>query len=98
MSHAIAAAADLNAPPVTKMLAEFVTSNPSQGWTPEVDHEAHRTFLNWLGCAIGAANHESVESSLAAIREFQPAPQASILGRKDKVDMGGAALINGISS
>ena len=98
MSHAIAAAADLNAPPVTKILAEFVTSHPSQGWTPEVDHEAHRTFLNWLGCAIGAANHESVESSLAAIREFQPAPQASILGRKDKVDMGGAALINGISS
>ena len=85
MSHAIAAAADLNAPPVTKILAEFVTSHPSQGWTAEVDHEAHRTFLNWLGCAIGAANHESVESSLAAIREFQPAPQASILGRKDRV-------------
>ena len=98
MSQAIAAAADLNAPPVTKILAEFVSSHPSQGWTPEVDHEAHRTFLNWLGCAIGAANHESVESSLAAIREFQPAAQASILGRKDKVDMGGAALINGISS
>ena len=98
MSHAIAAAADLNAPPVTKILAQFVTSHPSQGWTSEVDHEAHRTFLNWLGCAIGAANHESVDSSLAAIREFQPAPQASILGRKDKVDMGGAALINGISS
>uniref|UniRef100_B1XVR9 MmgE/PrpD family protein n=1 Tax=Polynucleobacter necessarius subsp. necessarius (strain STIR1) TaxID=452638 RepID=B1XVR9_POLNS len=98
MSHAIAAAADLNAPPVTKILAEFVNSHPSKGWTPEVEHEAHRTFLNWLGCAIGAANHESVESSLAAIREFQPAPQASILGRKDKVDMGGAALINGISS
>ena len=98
MSQAIQAAADLNAPPVTKILAEFVTSHPSQGWTPDVDHEAHRTFLNWVGCAIGAARHESVESSLAAIREFQPAAQASILGRKDRVDMGGAALINGISS
>ena len=98
MSQTIALAADMNAPPVTKILAEFVSSHPSQGWTPEVDHEAHRTFLNWLGCAIGAANHESVESSLSAIREFQPVSQASILGRKDKVDMGGAALINGISS
>jgi 2-methylcitrate dehydratase PrpD len=98
MSQVIATAADVNAPPVTKILAEFVTSHPSQGWTAEVDHEAHRTFLNWLGCAIGASQHESVESSLAAIREFQPAPQASILGRKDRVDMGGAALINGISS
>jgi len=98
MSHTIAVAADLNAPPVTKILAEFVSSHPSNGWTAEVEHEAHRTFLNWMGCAIGAANHESVESSLGAIQEFQPAPQASILGRKDKVDMGGAALINGISS
>ena len=34
MSHAIAAAADLNAPPVTKILVEFVTSHPSQVWTP----------------------------------------------------------------
>ena len=72
----LASPVTLNAPPVTKILAEFVTSHASQGWSPEVDHEAHRTFLNWLGCAVGAANHESVDSSLAAIREFQPAPQA----------------------
>ena len=98
MSQNIQAAADLNAPPVTKILAKYVTDHPSKGWSPEVDHEAHRTFLNWLGCAIGAANHESVASSLAAIQEFQPTSQASILGRKERVDMGGAALINGISS
>ena len=98
MSQVIAAAADLNAPPVTKTLAEFVSTHPSQGWSAEVEHEAHRTFLNWLGCAIGAAHHKSVTSSLAAVQEFQPAQQASILGRKERVDMGGAALINGISS
>ena len=98
MSQNIQAAADLNAPHVTKILAKYVTDHPSKGWSPEVDHEAHRTFLNWLGCAIGAANHESVASSLAAIQEFQPTSQASILGRKERVDMGGAALINGISS
>ena len=77
MSQVIAAAADLNAPPVTKTLADFVSTHPSQGWSAEVEHEAHRTFLNWLGCAIGAAQHESVTSSLAAVQEFQPAPQAS---------------------
>ena len=98
MSNAIQVKADFNAPPVTKILAEFVATHPSKGWSNTVDHEAHRTFLNWVGCAIGAAKHESVESSLGAIREFQPTPQASILGRTDRVDMGGAALINGISS
>ena len=47
--------ADHNAPAITRQLAEFVANHPSKGWSDAVEHEAHRTFLNWLGCAIGAA-------------------------------------------
>jgi 2-methylcitrate dehydratase PrpD len=90
--------ADHNAPPVTKTLAKLVATHPSRGWSDAVDHEAHRTFLNWAGCAVGAAKHESVESALGAVNMLKPAPQSSILGRNEKVDMTGAALINGISS
>ena len=90
--------ADHNAPPITQILAKFISSHPSKGWDDSVDHEAHRTFMNWLGCAVGAARHESVEATLAAVQEFDSAPQASILGRSEKVDMANAALINGISS
>jgi len=90
--------ADHHAPPITRMLAQFVASHPSRGWSDEVDHAAHRTFLNWLGCAVGAANHESVHAALAAVEMLEPAGQASILGRSEKVDMASAALINGISS
>ena len=90
--------ADHHAPPITRSLAQFVASHPSRGWSDEVDHAAHRTFLNWMGCAVGAAKHESVLAALAAVRMLEPAPQASILGRSEKVDMASAALINGISS
>ncbi|NBT77192.1 MAG: MmgE/PrpD family protein [Betaproteobacteria bacterium] len=90
--------ADHHAPPITRLLAEFVATYPSRGWSDEVDHAAHRTFLNWLGCAVGAANHESAQAALAAVQMLEPAPQASILGRSEKVDMASAALINGISS
>ena len=69
--------ADHDAPPVTRILAEFVASHPSRGWSDAVDHEAHRTFLNWLGCAVGAARHEAVEAALAAVQVLQPAPQAT---------------------
>ena len=48
-------AADHNAPPVTQILAKFVATHPSRGWSDAVEHEAHRTFLNWVGCAVGAA-------------------------------------------
>jgi len=91
-------AADHHAPPVTRILAEHVANHPSRGWSDAVDHEAHRTFFNWLGCGVGAARHEAVEAALAAVRMLEPAPQASILGRSEKVDMASAAMLNGISS
>jgi 2-methylcitrate dehydratase PrpD len=90
--------ADPNAPPVTRQLAEFVAGHPSRGWSDAVDREAHRTFLNWLGCAVGAARHEAADAALAAVAMLQPAPQAAVLGRRERVDMASAALVNGIAS
>ena len=90
--------ADFDAPPVTRTLARFVATHPSRGWNDEVEREAHRTLLNWVGCAVGAARHESVQAALAAVAILQPAAQATVLGRSDKVDMASAALLNGISS
>jgi 2-methylcitrate dehydratase PrpD len=90
--------ADHNAPPVTQTLARFVATHPSRGWSDAVDHEAHRTFMNWLGCAVGAAHHEAAEAALAAVQVLEPAPQATLAGRKERVDIASAALINGISS
>ncbi len=90
--------ADANAPPITQILANFVANHPSRGWSDAVDHEAHRTFVNWLGCAVGAAHHEAADAALAAVQMLQPAAQASVLGRSERVDMASAALINGITS
>ena len=90
--------ADHNAPNVTQILAQFVATHPSRGWSDAVDHEAHRTILNWLGCAVGAAQHDSADAAMAAVQVLQPAPQATVLGRSEKVDMASAALINGITS
>jgi 2-methylcitrate dehydratase PrpD len=91
-------AADHHAPPVTQLLAQFVATHPSRGWSDAVDHEAHRTFMNWVGCAVGAAHHETAQAALGAVQVLQPAAQATILGRRERVDVASAALINGISS
>ena len=90
--------ADHNAPPITELLANFVVNHPSRGWSDEVEEQAHRTFANWFGCAIGPSGHETIEAALAAVMELEPSKQASILGRSEKVDMANAALLNGISS
>ena len=98
MAQNIAVAADHNAPPITRILAQFASGHPSRGWNEAVEREAHRTLLNWVGCAIGAARHPTLEAALAAMQELAPAPQASVLGRHERVDMASAALLNGISS
>ncbi|MBG9390409.1 MmgE/PrpD family protein [Caenimonas aquaedulcis] len=98
MAHNTHVAADTNAPPVTSILAKFVSGHVSKGWTQAVEHEAHRTFYNWLGCAIGAARHEAADAALAAVAMFEPAQQATVLGRSERVDMASAALVNGITS
>ena len=90
--------ADAQAPAVTEQLARFVIEHPSRGWSAAVDAEAHRTFANWVGCAIGPSGHETVQAALQAVQALQPAPQAALLGRRERVDIASAALLNGISS
>jgi 2-methylcitrate dehydratase PrpD len=63
-----------------------------------VRKEAARTLLNWVGCAIGGSRTEAVENAIAGLTPFFGRAQASLLGRKERVDVLHAALLNGISS
>jgi 2-methylcitrate dehydratase PrpD len=90
--------AQSNAPAVTEQLARFVTNHPSHGWDDGVEAQALRTFMNWLGCAIGASRHATVDAALGAVNVLMPSQQAAVLGRSARVDIASAALINGISS
>ncbi len=98
MARNVTVKADPNAPGVTEMLARFVAEHPARGWSDAVDREAHRTFANWVGCAIGPSRQETMQAALAAVQVLSPAPQASLLGRREKVDIASAAMLNGISS
>ncbi|NBS73787.1 MAG: MmgE/PrpD family protein [Betaproteobacteria bacterium] len=88
----------MSSPPITQLLAQFVATHPSHSWDQTVEDQAHRTFANWAGCAIGPSNHETVTSALAAVKMLQPSPQATLIGRKERVDLANAAMLNGISS
>jgi 2-methylcitrate dehydratase PrpD len=90
--------ADHHAPPVTRLLADFVAHHPSRGWSDAVELEAHRTLVNWLGCAVGGSRHPATEAALGAMALLEPSAQASVLGRHERIDMAGAALVNGIAS
>jgi 2-methylcitrate dehydratase PrpD len=83
---------------VTRTLARYVVNSKLSDIPESVKREGVRSILNWLGCAVGAARHEAVESALAALLPFAGRAQASVFGREDRTDILHAALMNGITS
>ena len=83
---------------VTRTLARFLVNHRYADVPEKVRHEAARSFLNWVGCAVGASRHETVENALAALSEFSGPREATVLGRGDRLDIMLAALMNGTTS
>lgn len=83
---------------VTRTLARYVVSAKFAGLPAPVRKEAARTLLNWVGCTLGGSHHQTVDNAIAALAPFSGPAQASVLGRKERLDILHTALINGISS
>lgn len=83
---------------VTRALARYVV-NARWADVPEpVRKEARRTLLNWMGCAVGGSRHETLDAAIGALAPFSGPAQASVLGRRERMDILHASLMNGISS
>jgi len=83
---------------VTKELAAYlVTSRPEQ-IPADVQHEARRALLNYVGCAVGGSREDAVEIALKVVDPFSGERVARVLGRSERLDPLHAALLNGISS
>ena len=85
-------------PPVTEILARYLVNARFEDLPANVRREGTRTFLNWVGVAVGGSHHETIDHALAALSPFAGKPQANILGRREKLDIINATLVNGISS
>jgi 2-methylcitrate dehydratase PrpD len=85
-------------PPVTQILARYLVQARPEDLPANVRKEGTRSFLNWMGVAVGGSHHETVDHTLAALKPFAGPPQANIVGRRDRLDAVNASLVNGISS
>ena len=83
---------------VTRTLARFLVTHKAADLPEAVRHEGARSLLNWVGCAVGASRHETAKRVLAALHDFSGPRDASILGRRERVDIFQAALLNGAMS
>lgn len=83
---------------ITRRLAAWAVTSRKEDVPAAVRREALRTVLNWTGCAIGGSHHETVDIAIRALKPFSGPEQASVLGRKERLDALSASLMNGISS
>src|SRR5580704_8402512 len=83
---------------VTRKLAAWVVSSRREDVPAAVRHEATRTVLNWVGCAVGGSRHETVDIAIRALSPFCGPAQATVLGRKERFDVLYTSFLNGVSS
>src|SRR5262245_27546732 len=82
----------------TKALATYIVESRLDDIPDDVRHEARRALVNYVGCALGGAVHPAVGITLRALGPCAGPPDASILGRTERIDPLHASLLNGISS
>ena len=82
----------------TDALARFVARSRWEDVPAPVRHQAKRTLLNFLGCALGGCRDPALEHALAVLRGFSGAPQASVIGRGERLDLLSASFLNGAAA
>jgi 2-methylcitrate dehydratase PrpD len=87
------------APPafgVTRGLADFIAAAPRSELSAADSSATRRAFVNWVGCALGAANDASLAPVLAVALALSGRAQASVVGRGERLDVMNAALVNAV--
>jgi len=83
---------------ITAALAQWVADMRYETLPEAVRREARRSFVNFIGCALGGANHEAVTATAATLDEFSGPRHATVIGRRERLDPLGAAFVNCMSS
>jgi 2-methylcitrate dehydratase PrpD len=82
----------------THTLAAYLVSNRWADIPDDVRHEARRSLVNYVGCAIGGSPHPAIDIAMHALGPFSGERTAAVLGRTERLDPLHASLMNGISS
>ncbi len=80
---------------LTKTLAVHLAAAQFGDMTEAAKHAARRGVLDWIGCALAACRHPTVSTLIDVLAETGGRPQASVLGRGEKLGLTEAPLANG---
>ncbi|HEY0185078.1 MAG TPA: MmgE/PrpD family protein [Rhodopila sp.] len=83
---------------VGEQLGRFVAASHWDALPPRVRHEAKRSLLNFIGCALGVAHTAPIEVALRVLLPASGADRVTLIGRTQRLDPFGAAFINAVGA
>ncbi len=81
-----------------QIFGEFVAGHSWGEVTPALRHEARRSILNAVGCAIGVAQDPAVQAALRVMQPFSGAAACTTWGQREKLDPMAASFVNTIAA
>ncbi len=84
----------LHNPAVTERLARFVTETHLSDLPNDVAHQAKRSLMNLFAVALTGCRTETFETLLQTLAAFSCGKQATLIGRRERIDAPSAAFLN----
>lgn len=84
-------------PTATEALGRFVATSRWAEIPDGLRHEAKRTLLNHLGCALGVARDPAVKTALRVMQGLGGRAEATVFGQGVRLDVMGAAFVNAVA-
>jgi 2-methylcitrate dehydratase PrpD len=85
-------------PNVTGILAKFVVDTRFEDLPEQATHQAKRSLMNFFAVALTGCCNETIESALRTLAMFSGGKQATIIGRRERIDALNATFINAAGS
>jgi 2-methylcitrate dehydratase PrpD len=79
---------------VTQRLARHVVETQWEGIPAAVRHQAKRSLMNFFAVALAGCRTGPVEIALRSLSQFSGGRQATIVGRRERIDALSAAFLN----
>src|ERR1700691_1436286 len=84
----------LHNPGVTERLARFVVETRLGDLPKDVVHQAKRSLMNLFAVALTGCRTETFETLLQTLTAFSGGKQATLIGRRERIDALSAAFLN----
>jgi 2-methylcitrate dehydratase PrpD len=84
----------LTNPDATEKLAQLVVNTRWDDLPPPVAHQAKRSLMNFFAVALTGCRNPTIETALQSLAAFSGGTQATLIGRRERIDALSAAFLN----